>query len=849
MDPQPENPVEEIWRLQRCINDLVSVLALPAIWSGRDSSQIVRTLPDALLGMLNLDFVYVRLKDPVSPSFVETARVAPSRNLTDQPHEIGAMLDTLLGPDAKKWASLAQLRLDDEDLVVAPMQMGSEGDAGVLVAGSRRADFPGQTDRLLLSVAANQVAIAQQGARLLHEQRRITTELDQRVALRTAQLSAANEELKKEVAERTRAETALRASEQNLKLTVDTIPALVWSARPDGTAEFFNQHYLDYLGLSAEHAQDWGWTRAIHPDDLDRLAGAWQAIAASGQPGEAEGRLRRFDGEYRWFLLRANPLRDEDGNIVNWHGINTDIEDRKRAEEKTRLIIHTALDAVIAMDAQGTITTWNRQAESTFGWSNEEAVGRNLSDMIIPQRFREAHKHGLRHFLASGEGPILGRRIEVTALRRNGAEFPAELEVMPLRLGRNWIFSAFLRDIGDSKLAEQKLRESELNLRRMIETIPSMIWSATPDGTLDYFNARFRDYAGLAADDIMGEGWTKHIHPDDAEATAQAWAQCVKTGEPYLVELRSFHAASGTYRWCVASALPLLDDDGRILKWYGTIVDLHDWRRAQEELRGTQSALARVSRVMAMGQLTASIAHEISQPLSGIITNASTCLRMLNGDPPNVDGARETAKRTIRDGNRASEVITRLRALFEKKDAATEPVDLNESTREVIALTSNDLHRNRVVLRTELAEDIPSIPGDRVQLQQVILNLLLNASDAMNGIDDRPRQLLVRTERDGEDHVRVTVQDAGVGIDPRDMGRLFDPFYTTKSGGMGIGLSVSRSIIESHRGRLWAVPNDGPGTSFLFSVPQKADGRAGNPDLAINRASAVADGEHPTPNR
>lgn len=242
-------------------------------------------------------------------------------------------------------------------------------------------------------------------------------------------------------------------------------------------------------------------------------------------------------------------------------------------------------------------------------------------------------------------------------------------------------------------------------------------------------------------------------------------------------------------------------------------------QRAEAALGKTRSEIAHVARVTSLGALTASIAHEVSQPLSGIITNASTCLRMLDADPPDVDGARETARRTIRDGNRASDVITRLRAMFSKREFTLEPLDMNEATREVIALSSSDLQRNRVILESELADDLPRITGDRIQLQQVILNLFLNASDAMAGVDDRPRHVLVRTEREGHDRVRVTVRDAGVGIDRQSVEKLFETFYTTKSGGMGIGLSVSRSIVERHHGRLWAELNDGPGATFSFSVP------------------------------
>jgi len=543
------------------------------------------------------------------------------------------------------------------------------------------------------------------------------------------------------------------------------------------------------------------------------------------------------------------PLQDGHGKVLRFVGTSTDIEDVKRSqenlqrtEERTRLIIDTALDAVITMDVQGAITSWNKQAEVVFGWSNSEAIGEHLSEMIIPERQRAAHERGLRHFLDTGEGPVLRRRIQVTAIRRNGSEFPAELEIVPMRMGSDWVFSSFIRDITDSKRAEEKLRESEFNLRQLTETIPEMLWSATPEGVIDYCNARVLDYTGFSAEEIMGDGWMRLLHPDDIGETTRVWKSCVRYGAPYRVEVRTFHAADLTYRWCITRALPLRDQQGRIVKWHGTIVDMHDWKRAQEELRNTQAELAHMARVMTMGELTASIAHEINQPLSGIITNASTCLRMLAADPPNVDGARETARRTIRDGNRASDVITRLRALFSKKDSSTESVDLNEATREVIALSSTTLQKNKVILGLELADDLPFVTGDRVQLQQVILNLLANASDAMSTVDDRPRKLLIKTEQDEGDGVRLTVQDAGVGFDPQTADRLFDAFYSTKDDGMGIGLSVSRSIIESHRGRLWAAPNDGPGATFSFSVPRSPAAPAIPDNIRAIQKPAVTNG-------
>jgi signal transduction histidine kinase len=258
--------------------------------------------------------------------------------------------------------------------------------------------------------------------------------------------------------------------------------------------------------------------------------------------------------------------------------------------------------------------------------------------------------------------------------------------------------------------------------------------------------------------------------------------------------------------------------DGQ-LEYIGAVQDVTHRRHTEESLANLRATLARAARITSLGVLTAAIVHEVKQPLTGIVTNAGTCRRMLAVDPPDIEGARETARRTIRDAERASEVVKRLRALFSQQDSTSEALDLNEATREVVALSQSELERNRVILQTELAGELPPVQCDRVQLQQVILNLVLNASEAMSSVEDRTRLLVIRTERDKEDRVRLSVRDTGVGFEPQAADRLFDAFYTTKSGGMGIGLSVSRSIIESHKGRLWALPNDGPGATFSFSIP------------------------------
>ncbi len=812
MEAQVEDPAEEIKRLRGCISDLVSILALPALWVGGDASQVVSTLLDALIGMLRLDFAYVRLNSALDETPFEMVRSTRSLNLADHPEKIGDLINNFLGDDPKNWPLFVRERVGDGDVSIVPLLIGLQGDVGVLVAGSKRADFPGQTEKLVLSVAANQAAIGLQEARLLGEQRGLATELDRRVEQRTRELAESNEELQLQVG------------------LLQHIPVAAWTFKPDGVPDFVNQGWLDYTGQTLEFVQanPEAWMDAIHPEDREAASTAFWDGIRSRQGFTMETRFRRdHDGEYRWHLNRAVALNDSDGNTVRFVGTATDIGDLKefqenlrRAEEKTRLIVDTALDAVVTMDAEGIIGSWNERAAIIFGWNPMEAIGRRMSDLIIPKAQQMAHERGLRHFLASGDGPLLRRRIEMTAVKRSGVQFPVELQVMPLKLGKEWFFSAFIRDITESKLAQQMLLQSEFNLRQMTETIPEMLWSATPDGLIDYCNMRVLDYSGLSAEEIMGDGWRKLLHPDDVDQATQIWLSCLATGEPYRVEVRTLHTADRTYRWCITSAVPLLDEQGRILKWFGTVVDMHDWRQSQEELRKTQAELAHVTRVMTMGQLTASIAHEVNQPLSGIMTNAGTCLRMLDSDPPNIDGARETVRRTIRDGNRASDVIARLRDLFRKSDAVEEPVDLNDATREVIALSLSDLQSNRIVVQQELAENLPAVKGDRIQIQQVILNLLRNASDAMRDVHDRPRQLLIKTDSDDRRNVQLTVRDTGIGFTPNAANRLFESFYTTKSDGMGIGLSISRSIIEAHRGRLWASANDGPGCSFAFSIPQ-----------------------------
>jgi PAS domain S-box-containing protein len=624
-----------------------------------------------------------------------------------------------------------------------------------------------------------------------------------------------------DIDERKRAEDALRASERNLKLITDTIPALAWSARPDGSADFFNEHYLDFIGLSADRASGWGWTAAVHPDDLSGLASTWQRIMTSEAPGETEARLRRQDGAYRWFLFRANPLRDEHGNIIKWYGINTDIEDRKRAEDalrkserQFRLLVETIPALVWCGTPEGELDYLNQRAVEYLGHSAESLAGGRWLELVHPDQ-RDATVRRWLHSATTGS-PYA----DVYQLRRADGQYRWIQSVgEPFRDpdGRIAYWYGQIVDIDDRKRAEAGLRQAYGHLaeaQRLSKT-GSFITDLLADRR-DWSEEAFRIFEFEPTTSITLQTIRGLVHPEDLPVYDAAYKRAIE-GVGFDMAFRIITSA-GNLKHLHAVGHVMEEIAGRPV-FIGAIQDVTESKVAEEALSRARSQLAHVARITTLSTLTASIAHEVNQPLSGIITNAGTCLRMLDANPPNVEGARETARRTIRDGNRASEVVTRLRALFSRKEFTLEPLDLNEATREVVALSLSELQRNRVVVQSEFADDLPSISGDRVQLQQVILNLLRNASDAMVGVHDRPRQLLIRTERDRGDRVRVTVRDAGTGFDRQGMDKLFDAFYTTKSDGMGIGLSLSRSIVERHHGRLWAESNDGPGATFSFSIP------------------------------
>jgi PAS domain S-box-containing protein len=826
-----EPPADEVARLRRCLNDLVSITALPALWSEGEPREIVGSLLDALREMLGLTFVFARLSDPEDGALVEMLRGEAPPGRVATAGELGALLDGALGDGSSRWPPSARVRIGDDDLRVAVAGLGLQGELGIVVAGCQRLDFPGQAERLLLDIAANQAAVGVRQARLLGEQARLARVLDERVSQRTSELAAANEALMAEVLERRRTEEALHESERESRLIVDSIPGMIAVFTPAGELEFVNRQIVEYFGKSLEALKRWGSDDTLHPEDRARVAAGFVHAMTSGQPSEWESRARRTDGVYRWHRTRLFPLRDDDGRIVRWYNLIIDVDEQKRAEDALAVserMLKVTVDTIPAMawaaGADGGADFFNQHYLDFIGFSAEQASGWGWTTAVHPDDLNglAATWHRLLASGVSGEAEA--------RLRRHDGEYRwFLLRASPLRDDAGVItrWYGVNTDIEDRKRAEADLRrayDSFADGQRLSHT-----GNFTADIVVDehvWSEELYRIFEFEPGAKITVQAVRDRIHPDDLRAFDAGFARSLG-GVDFDLVFRILTPSGGVKH--VRSVAHLVERVAGRPLFIGAIQDVTESKVAEGALDKARSELAHVSRVTTLGALTASIAHEVNQPLSGIITNAGTCLRMLDTDPPNVDGARETARRTMRDGRRAADVVARLRALFSKKEFTLEPMDLNDATREVIALSLSDLQRNRVIVQSELADDLPPVTGDRVQLQQVILNLIRNASDAMADVDDRPRQLEVRTTREDGGRVRVAVRDAGMGVDPQSIDKLFDAFYTTKSGGMGIGLSVSRSIIERHRGRLWVESNDGPGATFAFSIPCRPENDEGGP--------------------
>jgi len=365
----------------------------------------------------------------------------------------------------------------------------------------------------------------------------------------------------------------------------------------------------------------------------------------------------------------------------------------------------------------------------------------------------------------------------------------------------------------------QQVRRQERKLRDVIETMPTFAWTALPDGSVDFVNRHWQEYTGLSAQRTAGSGWQEAAHPEDLKRNVEKWRASLATGEPFEDELRYKRAADGQYRWFLSRGVPLRDHRGKILKWYGTSADIEDRKRAEQEREQLRADLAHVNRVSVLGELAASLSHELKQPIAAAITNAKTCLRWLAHEHPDIEEARQATMRIVKDGNRAAEIIERLRSFYKRAaPLERELVDMNVVVREMLELVRSEANRYPICMRTDLAAEVPKVTADRVQLQQVVMNLMFNGIEAMKDIGG---ELTIKSERGENGELLMSISDSGVGLPTEKADEIFDAFFTTKPQGSGMGLTISRSIIESHGGRLWAGANANRGVTFYFTLPSE----------------------------
>jgi PAS domain S-box-containing protein len=607
-----------------------------------------------------------------------------------------------------------------------------------------------------------------------------------------------------------------------LRGVMDTIPGLVWSALPDGDVEFCNQRWLDYTGMSFNEINGWGWTAAIHPQDITDLREGWRTALVGSTSFEAEARMRRADGCYRWFLIQAVPLRDSSGRIIRWYGTNTDVEELKLAQEELQKqtfrldqLFEQAPEAVVVLSTEDRIVRVNKEFTRMFGYEPGEVLQRPINDLIVPEAEIESSRAYTRLLQQGG-------RVEVETLRsrKDGTEIDVSLLAISVRTtsGEQVVNYAIYRDISERKRAEERLRESEARFQTMADTAPVLIWMTGTDPLCNYFNKPWLEFTGRTMEQEVGTGWIEGVHPEDVQGCFDGFLPPFHARKAFTMEYR-LRRADGEYRWVIESGIPRYTSGGEFAGYIGSNIDITDLKRAEAErqrLHQLEADLAHINRVSMMGELAASLAHEIRQPIAAALMNAKTCMRWLRRDTPDVAEGSEAASRVINDATRAAEIIDRVRSLYRRDTSDRELVDVNEIIREMIILLRDKADLNSVSIRTEIDSGLPLIKADRIQLQQVLMNLILNGLEAMK---DAKGELTVtsRTTEDGQ--VLVSVSDSGTGLPSGEPDRIFDAFFTTKAQGTGMGLSISRRIIESHGGSLWACANTERGATFHFTLP------------------------------
>jgi PAS domain S-box-containing protein len=621
----------------------------------------------------------------------------------------------------------------------------------------------------------------------------------------------------------------LQRSERELHEVIETIPSMAWSAAADGAAEFFNGRWLAYAGLTPDQAHGWGWTVAVHPDDLSVLVDYWRTVIASGQSGEIEARLRRFDGVYRWFLFRATPSLDDNGRVVKWYGTNTDIEERKRAEQALRRseaylaeaqrLTHTGTCAIDGASRE--TLYWSEEMFRLFGFDPQQGLPMwdQWLQRIHPEDRDRVKMAGDRTFIKKVDCDVEFRIVKPdgTLKQIHGIGHPVlnpEGELVQV--------VGTMVDITERRRAEEALKRSETYLAQAqrVANMGSWVFDTARMKPVHLSTEWYR-LQNFDPKDGMPT-WEKRlqrIHPEDRARYEGAFNRAIAEKSDLDAEFRILLPDS-TVRYIRSLGHPVLDAFGEVTQMMGVIMDVTESRQAEQEherLRQELARIARLNRVSTLGELTASLAHEIKQPIGAAVTNAQACLRFLDRDQPDVPEAREAALEMVRDARRAADIIERVRSLYRKGSSHHEMVNINEIIREMVDMLRDEASRYSVRMRTDLAERLPKVMADRVQLQQVLMNLMLNGIEAMR---DTAGELAIKAQSTDDGQLLISVTDTGVGLPTGRVNEIFNAFFTTKPQGTGMGLAITRSIVESHGGRLWVTANSGRGTTFQFTLPR-----------------------------
>jgi len=600
---------------------------------------------------------------------------------------------------------------------------------------------------------------------------------------------------------------------------LDGIPGMIIVLRADGTTEYVNQRLMEHNNHAtlADYA-NLGWKRMVHPDDVDILATQWQAAVIARTSCACEYRTKHFDGTWHWVRMQLEPFPQPDGEFSRWIGVVMDIDQRRRSEDALKKREYRLRMTIETMPA----LVWRATPDGHLDYVNERVrqyTGKSVADLALTGWVDLVHPDDLESLMATyKECFATGKSYRVT-WRMKGADggfrwFRALAE--PLRDDDGTIlhWHGIHIDIHEQRLAEDALRAREQHLRLVTETIPALVWVSTPDGSPIYFNRRAIEYTGATVDSLGEGGCQQFVHPDDTNCTWDVWEDAVSSGKPYDVT-RRLRGADGTYRWFHARAEPLRDQDGNIVCWYGFDIDVDDRLKAEERSRIAQGNLLRATQLAAAGELSASIAHEINQPLTGAVANGCAGLKFLT-EPVNLERARRAIGSAVSDVQAAAEVVQKIRGLFKRAPPEQGKVDIAQTLTECMRAVQDEFRAKSIHLTMRLGSEPQEVYADRVQIQQVINNIVRNAIDVLDLVMGRPRELQISVESHAGEHVRVEFRDNGPGI--TDVEKIFEPFFTSKEKGLGVGLSICRSIVDAHGGHLTARVSAG-WTLFELSLP------------------------------